>query len=202
MLGSMPTPDDYRGWFYRVVAPHSAIAVIQSASAVADRWFTNAVQGDADFLLRAQPATPNFDMVILQGGLGGCPSITKALRAAYRLLRHQGIVALAGYNLVHLTLKNAAPERHVPRATLWGYRRAARNAGFSKVNIYAAQPHFDAPTAVVSTDQASALAFHRFELQARVAAGRVRFRWFRSAIVESHLAPHLEACFIVVAQKC
>jgi hypothetical protein len=23
MLGSMPTPDDYRGWFYRVVAPHS-----------------------------------------------------------------------------------------------------------------------------------------------------------------------------------
>jgi hypothetical protein len=202
MLGSMPTPDDYRGWFYRVVAPHSAIAVIHSASAVSDRWFTNAVQGDSDFLLGAPPTTPNLDMVILHGALGGCSSIAKALRGAYRLLRQHGIVALAGYNLVHLTLKNAAPERHLPRATLWGYRRAARNAGFSKVSIYAAQPHFDAPTAVVSTDRASALAFHRFELQARAASGKVRFRWLRSAIVESHLAPHLEACFIVVAQKC
>lgn len=201
-VGLVPTPDDYRGWFYRVVAPHSAIAVMQSTAAVTDRWFTNAIRGDVNFLLRSPPATPNLDMVILHGALGGCSSVKEALRAAHRLLRQDGIVALAGYNRVHLALRHATRESHAPRATLWGYRAAARNAGFGKVEVYAAQPDFDAPTAVVSTDRASALAFYRFQLEARAASGNIRFRRFRSAIVESNLAPHFQACFIVVGQKC
>jgi hypothetical protein len=202
MLGSMPTPDDYQGWFYRVVAPNSAIAVVQSTVAVADRWFTHATSGDADFLLQSPPAVPSLDMVILHGGLGGCTSVGAALRAANRLLRQGGIVALAGYNRVHLALRNATAAGHAPRATLWGYRVAARNAGFSNVSVYAAQPDFDAPNAVVSTDRASARAFYRFELETRAASGRVRFRRFRSAFIASNLAPHFQACFIVVAQKC
>ena len=55
---------------------------------------------------------------------------------------------------------------------------------------------------VVSTDRASALAFYRFQLEARAASGNIRFRRLRSAIVESNLAPHFQACFIVVGQKC
>ena len=91
-VGLVPTPDDYRGWFYRVVAPHSAIAVMQSTAAVTDRWFTNAIRGDVNFLLRSPPATPSLDMVILHGALGGCSSVKEALRAAHRLLRQDGIV--------------------------------------------------------------------------------------------------------------
>jgi hypothetical protein len=49
--------------------------------------FTNAISGDANFLLRSAPAVPSPDMVILHGRLGGCSSIGEAMRAAKRLLR-------------------------------------------------------------------------------------------------------------------
>ncbi len=195
-------PDDYRGWFYRVVAPHSDIAVMQAGVPVADRWFTNVLSGNTDALIQPPRASPSFEMVILHGTLGGRSSVGQALCAAHGLLRPGGIVALAGYNRLHVALRNPAVGTHVPRATLWGYRLAARNAGFSKVTVYVARPDFDAPTFVVSTDGASALAFHRFELEARAVSGAVRFRWFRSAIVELRLAPYIQACFIVVARKC
>jgi SAM-dependent methyltransferase len=201
MLGSMPTSDDYRGWFYRVVAPNSAIVVVQSTAVVADRWFTHATSGDADFLLQSPPAVPSLDMVILHGGLGGCTSVGAALRAANRLLRQGGIVALAGHNRSTWPCEMPRQQSRSTRDAL-GLLRAARNAGFSNVSVYAAQPDFDAPNAVVSTDRASARAFYRFELEARAASGRVRFRRFRSAFIASNLAPHFQACFIVVAQKC
>jgi hypothetical protein len=195
-------PDDYRGWFYRVIAPHSNIAVMQNGVAVADRWFSNVVSGDTDALTRPPPASPSLDMVILHGTLGGRPSVGQALRAAHGLLHRGGIVALAGYNRLHVALRNPTLESHFPRATLWGYRIAARSAGFSEVSVYAARPDFDAPTFVVSTDRASARAFHRLELEARAVSGGVRFRRLRSAFVELHLASHFQACFIVVARKC
>jgi len=49
--------------------------------------FTNAISGDANFLLRSAPAVPSPDMVILHGRLGGCSSIGEAMRAAKRPLR-------------------------------------------------------------------------------------------------------------------
>jgi hypothetical protein len=194
--------NDYRGWFYRVVAPHSDISVMQTGVVVADRWFTNVVDGDMGSLVRPPPVTPSLDMVILHGTLGGHSSIGEALRAAHGLLRRDGLVALAGYNRLHPALRNRASEGHVPRATLWGYRLAARGAGFSNVRVYSAQPDFDAPNVVVSTDWASAGAFHRAELEAHAVSAGVRFRRLRSAMIELHLAPHLQACYIVVARKC
>ena len=175
---------------------------MQTGVVVAERWFTNVVSGDPGALVRSPPASPILDMVILHGTLGGRSSIGQALRAAHGLLRRGGIVALAGYNRLYPALWNPALEGHVPRATLWGYRFAARSAGFSNVSIYSAKPDFDAPTVVVSTDWASALAFHRLELERRAVSREVRFRRLRSAIVELHLAPHFQACFIVVARKC
>jgi len=195
-------PDDYRGWFYRVVAPHSDVYVLQTGVVVADRWFTNVVSGDPGSLVRSPPASPSLDMVILHGTLGGHSSIAEALCAAHGLLRRDGIVALAGYNRLHPALRNRAGEGDVPRATLWGYRVAARRAGFSNVRVYSAQPDFDSPNVVVSTDWASAAAFHRAELEAHAVSAGVRFRRLRSAMIELHLTPHLQACYIMVARKC
>src|SRR4029434_4458140 len=105
---------------------------------VAERWFTNVVSGDTGALLRSPPASPSLDMVILHGTLGGHSSIGDAWRAAHGLLRRGGIVALAGFNRLHPALRNPTLEGHVPRATLWGYRLAARRAGFSDESVYSA----------------------------------------------------------------
>lgn len=49
--------------------------------------FTNAISGDANFLLQSAPAAPSLDMVIFCRGLGRCSSTGEARRAAKRLLR-------------------------------------------------------------------------------------------------------------------
>src|SRR5437899_10962832 len=113
-VGLVPTPDDYRGWFYRVVAPHSAIAVMQSTAAVTDRWFTNAIRGDVNFLLGSPLPTPSLDMVIPHATLVGASSARKALPAPTGPPAKEGSVRLPGYNRVPRASRHPPGDTHAP----------------------------------------------------------------------------------------
>src|SRR4029079_7080713 len=112
------------------------LAVLEIGAPFVRNWFSNVASFDSGMLCR-QPA-PRFAMVILHLTLGGCASIAEALRASHRLLEPDGVVALAGVNRLRAPAAHAADSR-VPRATLWGYRSAARRAGFQRVDLYFAQ---------------------------------------------------------------
>jgi hypothetical protein len=192
---------DRRGWFYRVVAPGSDLAVLEIGAPFVRTWFSDVVSYDSGALCRQPSPGPRFAMVILHLTLGGCASIAEALRAAHGLLEPGGIVALAGVNRIRVPATRDA-NAPVPRATPWGYRSAARHAGFSQVDLYVAQPDFDESIHVVSTAPASSRAFFRHELAARSASGRNRLPLARRLLAELNLAPHLQPFYFVVARKC
>ena len=192
---------DRRGWFYRVVAPGSDLAVLEIGAPFVRTWFSDVVSYDSGALCRQPSPGPRFAMVILHLTLGGCASIAEALRAAHGLLEPGGIVALAGVNRIRVPATRDA-DAPVPRATPWGYRSAARHAGFSQVDLYVAQPDFDESIHVVSTAPASSRAFFRHELAARSASGRNRLPLARRLLAELNLAPHLQPFYFVVARKC
>jgi hypothetical protein len=192
---------DRRGWFYRVVAPGPDLAVLEIGAPFIRNWFSNVVSYGSGALCRQPSPGPRFAMVILHLTLGGCASIAEALRAAHGLLEPGGIVALAGVNRIRVPATYGAPAP-VPRATPWGYRSAARHAGFSRVDLYVAQPDFDESIHVVSTASASSRAFFRHELAARSASGRNRLPLARRLLAELNLAPHLQPFYFVVGRKC
>jgi len=192
---------DRRGWFYRVVAPGPDLAVLEIGAPFVRTWFSNVASFGSGALCRQPSQGPRFAMVILHMTLGGCASIAEALRAAHGLLESGGIVALAGVNRIRVPATRDA-DAPVPRATPWGYRSAARHAGFSRVDLYVAQPDFDQSVHVVSTAPASSRAFFRHELAARSASGRNRLPLARRLLAELNLAPHLQPFYFVVARKC
>jgi hypothetical protein len=192
---------DRRGWFYRVVAPGPDLAVLEIGAPFVRNWFSNVASCDSGTLCRQPSPAPRFAMVILHLTLGGCASIAEALRASHRLLEQDGVVALAGVNRLR------APAGHdgnspTPRATLWGYRSAARRAGFQRVDLYFAQPDFDESVHVVSIAPASSRAFFRHELAAREVSGRNRLPLARRLLAELNLAPQLQPYYFVIARKC
>lgn len=190
---------DRRGWFYRVVAPGPDLAVLEIGAPFARNWFSNVASCDSDALCRQSSPAPRFAMVILHLTLGGCATIAEALRASHDLLDRDGIVALAGVN--RLRVPHDA-DSSVPRATLWGYRSAARRAGFARVDLYFAQPDFDESIHVVSIAAASSRAFFRHELAARDVSGRNRLPLARRLLAELNLAPQLQPYYFVIARKC
>jgi len=192
---------DRRGWFYRVVAPGPDLAVLEIGAPFVRNWFSNVASFDSGMLCRQPSPAPRFAMVILHLTLGGCASIAEALRASHRLLEPDGVVALAGVNRLRAPAAHAADSR-VPRATLWGYRSAARRAGFQRVDLYFAQPDVDESIHVVSIAPASSRAFFRHELAARDVSGRNRLPLARRLLAELNLAPQLQPYYLVIARKC
>ena len=196
--GSVHEPD-CRGWFYRVVAPDPELAILEIGAPFVRNWFSNVASCDSGALCRQPSPTPRFAMVILHLTLGGCASIVEALRASHGLLEWNGIVALAGVNRLRVPHAAGAP---VPRATLWGYRSAARRAGFPRVDLYFAQPDFDESIHVVSIASASSRAFFRHELAARDVSGRNRLPLARKLLAELNLASQVQPYYFVIARKC
>lgn len=190
---------DRRGWFYRVVARGPDVPVLEVGAPFISNWFSNVTRCDSGGLCRQPSPAPRFAMVILHLTLGGCASIAEALRAAHGLLERDGIVALAGVN--RLRVPHGARSR-VPRATLWGYRSAARRAGFPRVDLYFAQPDLDKSIHVVSIAPASSRAFFRHELAARDVSGRNRLPLARRLLAELNLAAHLQPYYVLIAHKC
>lgn len=190
---------DRRGWFYRVVAPGPDLAVLEIGAPFVRNWFSNVASTDPGALCRQTSPAPRFAMVILHLTLGGCASIVAALRASHALLEPDGIVALAGVNRLRVPHDADSP---VPRATLWGYRSAARRAGFPRVDLYFAQPDFDESIHVVSIASVSSRAFFRHELAARDVSGRNRLPLARRLLAELNLAPQLQPYYFVIARKC
>jgi hypothetical protein len=191
---------DYRGWFYRAIALDPDAPVFEAGAPFAENWFSN-VDSANTCSLRDQHAA-NYAMVILHATLGGCASITEALIAARTALITGGVVALAGANRIATTLRSARAERYLPTATPWGYRRAARRAGFACPELFVVQPDLDQAACVVSMARPSASAFFRHEAAGRKASGRSRFPWVRSALATSGVAAYLQAFFVMVARKC
>lgn len=192
---------DRRGWFYRVVAPGPDVAVLEIGAPFVRNWFSNVASCESGALCRQPSPAPRFAMVILHLTLGGCASIAEALRASHGLLERDGIVALAGVNRLRVRATRDT-DWPVPRATLWGYRSAARRAGFPRVDLYFAQPDFDESIHVVSIASASSRAFFRHELAARDVSGRNRLPLARRLLAELNLAPHLQPYYFVIARKC
>ena len=192
---------DRRGWFYRVVAPDPDLPVLEIGAPFVRNWFSNVASCDSGTLCRQPSPASRFAMVILHLTLGGCASIAEALRASHGLLERDGIVALAGLNRLRVPAAHDA-DSPVPRATLWGYRSAARRAGFPRVDLYFAQPDFDESIHVVSIASASSRAFFRHELAAREVSGRNRLPLARRLLAELNLAPQLQPYYFVIARKC
>ena len=190
---------DRRGWFYRVVAPGPDVAVLEIGAPFVSNWFSNVASCDSGGLCRQPSPAPRFAMVILHLTLGGCASIAEALRASHGLLERDGIVALAGVNRLRVRHDADSP---VPRATLRGYRSAARRAGFPRVDLYFAQPDLDESIHVVSIAPASSRAFFRHELAARDVSGRNRLPLARRLLAELNLAAHLQPYYFLIARKC
>ncbi len=193
---------DSRGWFYRAIAPSPDAEVLAVGADFADRWFSRIETSDLAGYCDQPNASPRFAMVIVHCTLGGCQTIEAVFRAAHGVLKPNGIVVLSGENWLRASRDGARAQSTVPRATLWGYRRAARKAGLSNVDTFIVQPDLDDPAYVVSTAASSARAFFRFEVDARKAWARTRFPLFRAAIAELNLAPFFQAHFIIVARKC
>lgn len=191
---------DHRGLFYRIVAPGSDLAVLEIGAPFVRNWFSNVVTGDLRSLQRALSVGPRFALVILHSTLGGCASIAEALAAAHSVLDPGGIVALAGVNRLRAPVARKS-DTTVPRASAWGYRRAAMHAGFAQVDLYVVQPDIDEPVYAVSTAPASARAFFRHEVMARKASGTDRFPLARAVLAELGLAPYLQPFLVVVGTK-
>jgi hypothetical protein len=192
---------DHRGWFYRVVAPDSELAVLEMGAPFVRNWFANVVSGDLGMSQWRLPSAPRFAMVILHSTLGGCASITEALRAAHGALQPGGIAALAGVNRLRVPIARGAGAAR-PTATAWGYSHAARAAGFAEVSLYGAQPSLDDPVDVFSFAPASSRAFFQHEALARKSSGRDRFASARTLLARAGLAPYLHPFFVVIARKC
>jgi predicted methyltransferase len=138
--------------------------------------------------------------VILHSTLGGCASIAEAFAAAHSVLEPGGIVALAGVNRIRgLVARNS--DATVPRASPWGYRRAARQAGFAQVELYVVQPDIENPAYAISMAPASARAFFHHELMARKTSGRNRLPIVRAVLAQLNLAPYLQPFLVVVGTK-
>ena len=196
----MTDEPDHRGLFYRVVAPDPDLPVLEIGAPFVRNWFTRVETGDLRALRQRLPVGPRFAVVILHSTLGGCTSIGEALVAAHAMLEPDGIVALAGLNRVRAAIaRNMDPT--APRATTWGYRRAAMQAGFEQTDLYVVQPDLDDPAYVISTATASSRPFFCHEAAARKASGRGRFPFVRTALAELNLAPYLQPFFVLVGKK-
>jgi hypothetical protein len=191
---------DYRGLFYRIIAPGPDLAVLEIGAPFVSNWFSNVVTGDLRSLQRALPVGPRFALVILHSTLGGCTSIAEAFAAAHSVLEPGGIVALAGVNRIRGSVARNS-DTTVPRASASGYRRAAMQAGFTQVDLYVVQPDIDEPAYAVSMAPASARAFFRHELMARKTSGRNRLPIARAVLAELNLAPYLQPFLVVVGTK-
>jgi len=192
---------DHRGWFYRVVAPDSELAVLEMGAPFVRNWFANVVSGDPGMPQWRLPSSTRFAMVILHSTLGGCASITEALFAAHGALQPGGIVALAGVNRLRVPIARSA-DATTPTATAWAYSRAAKVAGFAEVSLYAVQPSLDDPVDVVSFAPASSRPFFQHEALARKSSGRDRFASARTLLASAGLTPYLHPFFVVIARKC
>jgi hypothetical protein len=192
---------DHRGWFYRAVAPAPEARILEVGAPFVRKWFDDVTTGDLRPPVDSLAHGPSFAMVILHSTLGGCGSIAEALRSASGMLEPGGIVALAGVNRMRLPAPETAAAGP-PSATAWGYRRAARSAGFADVALYAVRPNLDHAVDVVSLATASARAFFRHEALARKASGRDRYGAARSVLATLGLAPYLQPFFIMTARKC
>jgi SAM-dependent methyltransferase len=192
---------DHRGWFYRVVASDPERPVLEIGAPFVRHWFSDVASDDLRVLCQGLPSAPRFAMVILHLTLGGCASIAEALRSAHSVLEPGGAVALAGLNRMRVPVANKG-NASVPRATPWGYRRAALRAHFSKVELYVAHPDLDKTVSAVSIAKASSEAFFRHELAARKASGRDRLAIARRVLAELNLAPHLQPFLFMIGRKC
>ncbi len=191
---------DHRGLFYRILAPRPDVAVLEIGAPFVRNWFSNVVTGNLGSLQPALPVEQRFALVILHSTLGGCTSIAEAFAAAHNVLDPGGIVALAGVNRFRGLVARKS-DATVPRASAWGYRRAAMQAGFARVELYVVQPDIDDPAHAVAMAPASARAFFRHELMARRASGRNRLPIARAVLAELNLAPYLQPFLVVVGTK-
>lgn len=193
-------PVQRRGWFYRALAPDPDSEVFAVGAPFMRRWLPSVTLGTFADTLRSPPQRP-FSMVIVHGTLGGCPSLIDAFKSAATLLAESGIVVLSGYNRLRERKDRSASEAF-PRATAWGYRRAARRAGFRDVELFVARPALDDFTIAFSTAYACARAFYRLELASRRGAGRLRWSRVRSCLATCGIASSIEPVFVVVAKRC
>jgi len=191
---------DHRGLFYRIIAPGPDLAVLEIGAPFVRNWFSNVVTGNLHSLQRAPSVGPGFSLVILHSTLGGCTSIAKAFAAAHSVLEPGGIAALAGVNRIRRPVARNS-DATVPRASAWGYRRAAVQAGFAQVDLYVVQPDIDEPAYAISVAPASARAFFRHELMARRTSGKNRLPLARAVLAELNLSPYLQPFLVVVGTK-
>ena len=189
-----------RGWFYRTVAPGPDKPVLAVGAPFARRWFPNVTEGSL-FDASATYPPASFGLVIIHATLGGCPSLVGALRAACDVLAPSGVVVLSGYNRLRPE-EGIGSAAESPRATPWGYRHAARTAGFGELELFVARPTLETFTSAFSTARASARAFYRFERASQRASGSARWTRAREWMTPSGLAAWLESAFVVVARKC
>lgn len=191
---------DHGGLFYRIIAPGPDEAVLEIGAPFVRNWFSNVVTGDLRSLRRAQPLGPRFALVILHSTLGGCTSIVEAFTAAHSVLEPGGIVAVAGLNRLRRPVARNS-DATVPRASAWGYRRAAMQAGFAQVDLYVVQPDIDRPAYAISMAPVSARAFFRHEFMARKTSGRDRLPIARALLAKLNLAPYLQPFLVAVGTK-
>jgi hypothetical protein len=191
---------DHRGLLYRVVAPSSDQPILEIGAPFVRNWFSQVETGDLRALRQRLPTGPRFAMVILHSTLGGCASITEALLAAHDVLEPGGIVALAGVNQLRAALARNV-DMSTPRATAWGYRRAAIRAGFQQLDLYIVQPDLDEPAYAISTARASSRAFFLHEAIARKVSGRARLSVARMALAKLNLTAYLQPYFVMVGNK-
>ena len=189
-----------RGWFYRAVAPDPDKPVLAVGAPFARRWFPNVIDGTLSGASATYPLA-SFGLVIVHSTLGGCPSLVGALRAARDVLAPAGVVVLSGYNRLRPE-EGIASAAEIPRATLWGYRHAARTAGFGDVELFVARPTLETFASAFSTARASARAFYRFELASRRASGNASWTRVREWMTTCGVAAWAESAFVVVARKC
>jgi len=189
-----------RGLFYRIIAANADVPVLEFGAPFVRQWFSDVVSGDAHGLasLVTQPAA--FAMVILHGTLGGCASVPDAFRAAATFLEPGGTLAFAGANRIGVGIGRRA-NAAATRATLPGYRDAARRAGFAHVEIFVLRPDLEEPEYAVSTAWPSARAFFRHEALSRQASGQDRWPLARTLLARLNLAVHLQPYLMIVAKR-
>ena len=187
---------DHRGWFYRVVAPDSEVAVFEMGAPFVRSWFANVVSGDPGMPQWRLPSAPRFAMVILHSTLGGCASITARLFS----MCNGAPAAGRGAGRVN-RLGRARRRRHRRRKLRWGLFSSREVRGLG-VSLYAVQPSLDDPVDVVSFAPASSRAFFQHEALARKSSGRDRFASARTLLARAGLTPYLHPFFVVIARKC